>query len=331
MATGEPSASSLPSVGETPRRIHLPLVSTGPEFDLDASMYQIILDRVEDGVYFVDNNRRIRLWNGGAEVITGFSRDEVLGDPCGEQGLCHVDSQGLRLCETGCPLKQVAQSQAPYENDAFLQHKLGHRVPVHIQTWPLRNPLGQIIGAVEVFRSTVASRRQDQLIEELSHLALVDDLTGLPNRRHLDIQLDRRLAELNRFGWPFGVLMIDLDNFKQVNDNFGHQVGDRVLELVARTLSSNCRSLDTIARWGGEEFCAIISNVREQDLRKVADKLRAMVETSGLREAYCAPLRVTVSIGCALARTNETAAELMKRADEMLYSAKRTGRNRVHM
>jgi diguanylate cyclase (GGDEF)-like protein len=143
------------------------------------------------------------------------------------------------------------------------------------------------------------------------------------------LQLDRRLAELGRFGWPFGALMIDIDRFKQVNDSAGHHAGDEILRLVARTLSSNCRGLDTIARWGGEEFTAIITNVREDELRLVAEKFRTMVEASGLREAESQPLHVTVSIGGALARTNETAAELMKRADEMMYAAKRSGRNRV--
>jgi diguanylate cyclase (GGDEF)-like protein len=158
---------------------------------------------------------------------------------------------------------------------------------------------------------------------------MIDDLTMLPNRRHFDMQLDRRLAELGRFGWPFGTLMIDIDRFKRVNDSAGHQMGDEVLRLVARTLSSNCRGLDTIARWGGEEFTAIITNVREDELRLVAEKFRTMVEASGLREGESAPIHVTVSIGGAIARPNEIPAELMKRTDEMLYVAKRSGRNRV--
>ena len=193
----------------------------------------------------------------------------------------------------------------------------------------LRDRQNRLVGAVEVFRSTADDRRQDQIIEELSHLAMMDDLTMLPNRRHFDMQLDRRLAELGRFGWPFGTLMIDIDRFKRVNDSAGHQMGDEVLRMVARTLSSNCRGLDTIARWGGEEFTAIITNVREDELRLVAEKFRTMVEASGLREGENDPIHVTVSIGGAIARPNETPAELIRRTDEMLYVAKRSGRNRV--
>jgi diguanylate cyclase (GGDEF)-like protein len=230
---------------------------------------------------------------------------------------------------TGCPLQIATDAGVPIEADAFLQHKLGHRIPVRIKTSPVRNHRNQLIGAVEVFRPTSESRRQDQLIEELSQLAMIDDLTRLPNRRHFDMQLERRLAELDRYAWPFGVLMIDLDDFKQVNDRFGHQTGDTVLQMVGRTLSANSRALDTVARWGGEEFAAIIANVHEDELRKVAEKFRAMIDAGSVREAGEEPLRITVSIGCAVARLNESATELVKRADQMLYVAKRSGRNRV--
>ena len=307
----------------------LHLIQPGLGFALDASLYHSILDRIEDGVYFVDRDKRIRLWNHGAEVITGFLRSEVIGEHCDNHWLCHVDASGRMLCTDGCPLQRAVDTGIPIESDAYLQHKLGHRIPVKIKTSPLRDRQNKLVGAVEIFRSTVGDQRQDQLIEELSNLAMIDDLTRLPNRRHFDMQLDRRLAELGRFGWPFGALMIDIDNFKQVNDTVGHQVGDQILRLVARTLSANCRNLDTIARWGGEEFSAIITNVREDELRRVAEKFRAMVEASELRDSSSAPPHVTISVGGAVAQTNENAADLMRRTDEMLYAAKRSGRNRV--
>ncbi len=328
--SASPPLTPPPVVIDVPLpRTSLPLLQPETFFDLDATLYNGILDRIEDGVYFVDRNRRVLLWNRGAEVITGFLRGEVLGLECSDSLLCHVDSSGRLLCGSGCTLQRVLSTGVPIEADAFLQHKLGHRVPVRVKTGPLRDRQNKLVGVVQVFRSTSVDRRQDQIIEELSHLAMIDDLTRLPNRRHFDLQLDRRLAELGRFGWPFGTLMIDIDRFKQINDGHGHQTGDEILRLVARTLAANCRMVDTIARWGGEEFSAIIANVEEAELRKVAEKLRAMIETSSLRGADNALLRATVSIGGAVAVPNETAGELLKRTDEMLYAAKNAGRNRV--
>jgi diguanylate cyclase (GGDEF)-like protein/PAS domain S-box-containing protein len=329
MSVSRPAAS-LPEaiqgpISTSPSSLVLPRLG----FEVDASIYRGILDHIEDGVYFVDRQKRIQLWNRGAQEITGYSPDEVVGDACGHHRLCHADDSGRLLCTNGCLVQVALDTGVPMEADAFLLHKLGHRVPVRIKTSPLRDSQNRLVGAVEIFHSRSELRHQDQLIAELAHLAMIDDLTRLPNRRHFDMQLDRRLAELNRFGWSFGTLMIDLDDFKHVNDTFGHQTGDEVLQLVARTLAANCRSLDTVARWGGEEFAAIIANVHEDELRKVAEKLRAMVDVSSLPRLGTEPLRTTVSIGCAIARPNETAAELIKRTDEMLYAAKRGGRNQV--
>jgi diguanylate cyclase (GGDEF)-like protein/PAS domain S-box-containing protein len=325
--TTDLARTSLPlAITET-----LPDAGPAPDLGIDAAVYQGILERIEDGVYFVDSNQRVLIWNRGAEMITGFARQDVVGTKCGESLLCHVDSSGRRLCATGCTLKRVETTGVPVEADTFLQHKLGYRVPVHIDTVPLRNHQNKIVGAAQIFHSTAQDRRQDKLIEELSHLAMIDDLTRLPNRRHFDIQLDRRLAELGRFGWPFGVLMIDIDHFKKINDTHGHPMGDEILRLVGRTLTANCRMVDTVARWGGEEFAVIVANVSEEDLRRIAEKLRAMVEASGLRTTASAQLRATVSIGGALAVPNETAGELMRRTDEMLYAAKKSGRNCVRI
>jgi diguanylate cyclase (GGDEF)-like protein/PAS domain S-box-containing protein len=307
------------------------LMRDSPEipFNPDPALYQGILDEIDEGVYMVDRSDRIQSWNKGAEAITGFSRDDVLGQTCADNLLCHIDSSGRFLCTNGCPLRRVFMTGVPIEADAFLHHKDGHRVPVHIKTKPLRDQQGRMVGAVEVFRRTSEPEQQARLIKELSQIALIDELTRLPNRRLFDIQLERSLAELERFGWTFGVLMIDIDRFKRVNDNFGHQLGDDILRLVARTLSANCRSLDTIVRLGGDEFAAIIANIRDLDLHKVAEKLRTMIEMSGLRGSAWERHRTTVSIGCAMAQSNETATALVKRADDMLYAAKRAGRNRV--
>ncbi len=123
--------------------------------------------------------------------------------------------------------------------------------------------------------------------------------------------------------------MIDIDHFKLVNDNFGHHLGDDILQLVARTIFANCRSLDTVARLGGDAFGAIIASIDGDALRRVAERLRSLIETSGLRNSASERYRTTVSIGCALARSNETTAELLRRANDRLSAAKQGGRNQV--
>jgi diguanylate cyclase (GGDEF)-like protein/PAS domain S-box-containing protein len=306
-------------------------VFTESSFSPAPTLYNEILDEIEDGVYLVDRNERIQWWNRGAEAITGFSRAEVVGRTCADNLLCHVDSSGRFLCTNGCPLRRAFLTGVPIETRAFLHHKEGHRVPVNIKTKPLRDRHGHVFGAFEVFRRASEEENQARLVKELSQLALIDELTRLPNRQLLDAHLKRRLAELDRFGWKFGLLIIDVDHFKLFNDNFGHQLGDNILRLVSRTLFANCRSLDTVARFGGDEFAAIIANVEGDALRTVAEKLRSMIETSNLRDSACGRHHTTVSIGGAVAKANEPATELLKRANDQLCSAKQGGRNQVSL
>ena len=296
--------------------------------DLGRGFYRELLDRLDDGVYFVDRERRLLFWNRAAEELTGFTRGEVVGRLCPDNILCHADVNGRVLCDDCCPLEQAMASGKSDQLDLFLRHKSGHRVPVRIKVTPILDTQGQPVGALEVFNDRTARIEQAERIKELERLALVDELTRLPNRRHFDDHLGHRLAELQRHRRPFGVLMMDLDLFKQVNDECGHVLADAILKLVARTLHANCRRFDIVARWGGEEFGASISDVDAEQLVLVAEKFRAMVAASDLRLPGHA-LGVTISVGAAAAKADDTALTLLKRADEALYEAKRQGRNRV--
>jgi diguanylate cyclase (GGDEF)-like protein len=127
---------------------------------------------------------------------------------------------------------------------------------------------------------------------------------------------------------PFGILFIDIDHFKKFNDRYGHDVGDDVLKVVAKTFIANARSFDLFGRWGGEEFLGIIRNINSKDLELLGNKLRSLIENSYiLRENE--KLRVTISIGATPVNENDTIDSLIKRADILLYKSKTEGRNRL--
>jgi diguanylate cyclase (GGDEF)-like protein/PAS domain S-box-containing protein len=296
--------------------------------DLGHSFYRELLDRLDDCIYFVDRDRRLLFWNKAAEELTGFARSEVVGRLCPDNILCHADVNGRVLCNDSCPLEHVMTTGKSDEVDVFLHHKDGHRMPARVKSFPIQDAQGRAVGAMEVFNDRTARIEQAERIKELERLALVDQLTRLPNRRHFDEHLGHRLAEWQRHGRPFGVLMMDVDRFKQVNDECGHLLGDAILKLVARTLQANCRSFDIVARWGGEEFGAIISHVDAPQLVVVAEKFRAMVAASDLRLPG-QDFGITISVGATTAQANDTGMTLLKRADQALYQAKHQGRNRV--
>lgn len=287
-----------------------------------------ILDNLHDGVYFVDMNRRITYWNKGAEKITGYESSEAVGRSCSDNLLVHIDDDGVNLCKTACPLAQTLMDGRERETEAFLQHKDGHRLPVVIRVSPLRDSSGRIVGAVESFSDNSSKAALLQRIDQLQKESLVDPLTGLANRRCIDMKLQSRIDEMRRYGWSCGVLFLDIDNFKIVNDTYGHNVGDGVLMLVARTLSSNLRAHDLLGRYGGEEFVAIITHVDMAQLNSFADRLRLLVENSRHDTEY-GTIRVTVSIGATVVRPDDTVEAAIKRADLYMYNSKIGGRNRV--
>lgn len=296
---------------------------------VDTEVYKSSLDELYDGVYYVDQERKIRYWNKAAERLTGYKSSEVVGKPCSDI-LTHIDDKGVNFCKGDCPLAKTTVDGRAREADLYLLHKNGHRVPVSIRVAPIRDANGQITGAVQIFsdKSPVVTVRQR--LEQCEKMALLDPLTNCPNRRYIKMNLNSRLDEMHRYGWPFGILFIDIDHFKRVNDAYGHDVGDEILKMIAKTLLNNLRPFDILGRWGGEEFTAIIANVKEQQLYSIANRFRLLVENSALHKGPDT-VRVTVSIGATFAESNDTIDALLKRADQLMYHSKISGRNRVSM
>ncbi len=292
-------------------------------------LFRVILDNIQDGVYFVDPERNITFWNKAAEEITGFKAQEVIGTHCFHNKLRHVEETGQELCLTACPLAKTIEDGKYRQSEVYLHHKAGHRVPVLVRISPVRDGGGKIIGAVEVFSDNSRKAVELSALEELQRQAMFDPLTGLGNRRFGELQLHSKISEQHRYNLPFGILFIDIDHFKRINDSFGHDVGDEVLRMVTRTLSHNLRSLDVVVRWGGEEFIVIIAHAgSEQQLLSVANKLRALMEHSSISSGDDI-IHVTISIGATLAAPDDTDESIVRRADQLMYESKKKGGNSV--
>ena len=165
--------------------------------------------------------------------------------------------------------------------------------------------------------------------ETLEQAALTDALTGMQNRRYFDEALSEYLEEFGRIGKPVGLMIFDLDHFKQVNDTHGHDVGDEVLRAVANCLKDMTRYHDVVARLGGEEFAVVAPNMSFDMLTRLAERIRAAIAAISITVADNVRLRVTSSVGLAVWNGRESAEDLFRRADQQLYQAKRLGRNRV--
>lgn len=296
---------------------------------MNENFYKEIIDNLYDGVYFVDRDRVITYWNRGAERITGYSAQQAIGSACRENMLNHVTADGEQLCLNNCPLAAVMEDGIPREVEVFVHHAHGHRLPVVVRASALRNRTGEIIGAIESFSNNATVINARRRLSELRQIAHTDPLTTLDNRMYVQGRLHAALADLKHTQNTAGLLFMDIDRFKNVNDTYGHNVGDKVLCMVANTFRYTLRSTDTIGRWGGEEFVAILYGISDKmTLFEIAEKVRKMVEASRLDEEYQS-LSVTISIGATCLASNDTPESIIGRADGLMYQSKQAGRNCV--
>ncbi len=296
--------------------------------ELGSSDYRWILDQMSVGMFFVDMDRRITYWNRAAEEISGYRSDEMVGERCPNTLLMHVDEEHQRLCEKGCPLTSALEAGTICDVDAYLLHRRGHRIPARVRVMPVRDDEGRMKGAIQVFSDISSQVEALRKIETLEEIALLDPLTGLGNRRYTEMCVRDRIAEFERYGHTFGVLFIDVDELKVVNDRFGHALGDEMLTMVSKTLLSNTRSNDFIGRWGGDEFVVVVTAAEEGSLAAIAERFRMLVEQSSLK-VEARDHRVTVSMGVTLSRPGDTAESIVQRADGLMYRSKAAGRNHL--
>lgn len=168
-------------------------------------------------------------------------------------------------------------------------------------------------------------------LESMRHEAMTDGLTGIANRKQFDAELRIAAMEAMEEGDPMSLQIIDIDYFKKFNDNYGHQVGDQVLKLLAKTLTSSIKGQDTAARFGGEEFCVILPSTGLEGALKVGEIIRNKIGRKEIKNRTSGEIlgQITVSIGVAEFKFGEPLSQLILRADEALYEAKSNGRDRV--
>ncbi|RWL97806.1 GGDEF domain-containing protein [Mesorhizobium sp.] len=184
---------------------------------------------------------------------------------------------------------------------------------------------GQVREEGKLRAMTVSLSARSQTLEQA---ALTDGLTGMQNRRYFDDALREYLDEFGRIDKPVGLMILDLDHFKQVNDTHGHDVGDEVLRAVAQCVRGMTRYHDVVARLGGEEFAVVTPNMDAELLARFAERIRKAIANLSILSGNVR-LKVTTSVGLAVWDRKESAEDFYRRADRQLYEAKKQGRNRV--
>ena len=292
------------------------------QLEVSTSRFRSVVDAAYDAIITVDQQHRITLFNRAAENLFGYEQFEMIGKPL--ELLIPADHRaGHREYVHQFAQSPVRSRQMDERNRVHGVRGDGSIVPVEIAISKIN-----VNGIVEYTAVIRDITDRVHLMDLLQRQAATDELTGLPNRREF-IEVAERLMASRK---AMSVLILDVDHFKRVNDTYGHDVGDEVLRVLAKVGASTVRHLDVFARFGGEEFVAVLPGTDKSQARAMAERLRLVFEQQDFEHEWKAGVSIpfTVSIGVATREQSETDIDvLLKRADIALYRAKSSGRNAV--
>ena len=284
---------------------------------------EVTLNSIGDAVLSIDTSGNMTYLNPAAERMTGWSQQEALGRPLGE--VFHIIDATTREPARN-PMEAAVQIEgiANLKPNCLLVRRDGSETAIEDSAAPIRDRNGDVIGAVIVFHDVSAAR---ELALQAIHLSQHDFLTDLPNRMLLNDRLTQAIALARRHAQHLAVLFLDLDEFKHVNDDLGHVIGDALLKSVAGRLVTCVRSSDTVSRQGGDEFVVLLSEIEHAD-DATASAQRIIAALAAPHDIEHHQLHVSATIGISIYPDDGPDAEtLIKSADTAMYHAKEGGRN----
>ncbi|MEW8021749.1 MAG: diguanylate cyclase [gamma proteobacterium symbiont of Phacoides pectinatus] len=282
---------------------------------------QTVLNTIADPTLVIDvNNYQLTLYNRAAsEAYIGIDSSAAFRT-------CHEMTHRSRHPCTGetaaCPIRTILATGKPMTVLHRHINKHTDAIYVEVRATPITNKQGQITQIIESHRDITTHVNNEK---KLRTLATTDHLTQTNNRHSFDRELENLIQSVNDSNGGIGIIMIDIDHFKRVNDNHGHHAGDGVLREAASVLGDHIRHSDTLSRWGGEEFVVIAVDVGKQEILHIAEQLRSSID----EHTFDVAGHITISCGATLLRSDDTYASLISRVDDALYEAKENGRNCV--
>jgi diguanylate cyclase (GGDEF)-like protein/PAS domain S-box-containing protein len=283
---------------------------------LSPVLHRQVVEQLNDGVVVVDDDGNVIDINPAARSVLGVDSGWAVGRKAAD-----------RL--PGSPLHDLVDGRTD-----SAEVSVGGRT-FHVRATRLDPEAPGVTQTVLVLRDITerleAENELRRIKQEMERLAHSDALTGLHNRRYFIRRLNEETERVKRHGHALSVLLLDLDHFKDVNDTYGHDAGDRVLQEIARQLEGCKRGSDVTARLGGEEFALVLPETSIDGAVRLAERLRGLIAEASVELPGSRPICTTASIGVAtLSPSTPSAASLLHRADRALYDAKRAGRNTVH-
>ena len=287
-----------------------------------------IFDSIRDPFCIFDSDFRIIRVNEAYAQLKNKAADDLVGKKCHE-----VLQNRDTVCEA-CVVEKTFHSADPCAKDKSVVLDDGTEVWMEIYTYPILDEEGNVSHTIEYTRDITDRKKSEdekkRLIDKLEYLSRTDSLTGLINRRALTDRLAYEIDRAKRYSSELSLILCDIDNFKDINDTFGHDAGDRALQTISATLKTILRKTDIAGRHGGDEFMLILPETSIKGAESLAEKLLNDVRDADLKLTSGKPVRLSLSIGISgFAAGTDTSDSLVKRADGAMYASKQGGRDRV--
>ena len=287
--------------------------------------YRLLIDNAGDIISTVNLEGDFTYISPSVEKITGYTPEEIMNHyleinyflPDALKVMQKTLEIVNRMVKAGEHFSSVRFEQKQYRKDGSIFWTDTILSGIYDET----NQFKELLGVTREITEKVKLR------EEIIKLSETDKLTQIYNRLKLDDALETELIRANRTNIPFAVILLDIDDFKAVNDKFGHQAGDKILIELAKLMKSCIRTTDLVGRWGGEEFIFILPDTDENGGMQFAEKIRKRVSETN----FIKPEKITVSLGVSVYRSDVSVFSIISRADQALYASKNNGRNQVQL
>ena len=298
-----------------------------PELN-DPEIYRSVLEHLETGVYIVDRNRRVRFWNEGAEQITGFLRQDVVGRFLREHLLAVGDASKALESDPDDPINLAFRDGKSTVVDVSILHKSGYRIPVVLRTNPIRNSRGAVVGVAESFERNRSASDWTRRQAMYADFGCLDSVTGLAAQSFMETQLRENLIAFGEHNIPFGILLIQVDHLDQFRATRGPGVVPTILRVVAQSLENCLRPTDLVGCWGENQFLAVLMECRESEVVRVGERVRKIISMAEI-EWWGDRFSVTSPVGGAGCRAEDTVELLVERAAASLQDSIEKGGNCV--
>lgn len=294
---------------------------------VESLFHERLLENMQDAVVFVDTNLRIFLWNRGAERLSGISAASVQQKEWTPALVAMCDERGSFLDDEDCPVVEAITKRIQAARRVSVRGRDGSFVSADAHVIPVVGRGGECHGATLLLHDASSEADLEEAVQKMHEKAIRDALTGVANRAEFDRVQAEFIERHLEAGLPCALIITDIDHFKRINDNHGHQAGDEALVSFAALLQRNCRQGDLVARYGGEEFVMLCADCDNATATERAEAIRRQLEE--LPQPMLGGNYITSSFGVTEVQDGDTCETMLRRADRALLQAKEMGRNMV--